>query len=138
MKIICVAGLPGSGKTTLLETYRQQGAYVVDDITNLNELPCELPSMLVISDVNFCRDDVREAARRIIQSRYPQATISWKFFENSPLLCRENALRRNDGRNVLPDIDHLSSVYRVPVGADIHPVYNHQAVDENDDIFVLK
>lgn len=123
MRVTLVAGLPGSGKTFLLRSMQEEGATCIDDIRDLSDLPTRPVSWLAVSDVNFCRQNVRNAAEREIVLRFGPVDFEWIFFENDPDQCRSNAIGRNDGRNVHADIDALSRLYDVPEGATIIPVF---------------
>jgi hypothetical protein len=84
----------------------------------------------VIADVNFCRPDVRVAAETEIGRRFGSCDFEWIFFENDPGQCRANAAERNDGRNVVADIDALSRSYAIPEGAKTVPVFAVRTAEE--------
>lgn len=121
MRITLVAGLPGSGKTTLLRELADRGAETIDDIPDWSWLPLKPIPWLAVSDVTFCLERVREAAEPGLRMRYPGCEIEWTFFENDPAACLANAMARNDGRHVEPDIRAMSAMYEPPEGA--LPVY---------------
>ena len=129
MKTTLVAGLPGSGKTFLLRKMSEAGAACVDDIRELSELPCHPVPWLVIADVNFCRQDVRDAAEFEIARRFGPVDLEWIFFENVPEQCRSNAIGRDDDRDVNADIDALSRIYDIPEGAETIPVHGARTID---------
>lgn len=124
MKITLVAGLPGSGKTYLLRALAEQGAMCIDDPRALSELPADPIDWLAIADPNFCRASNREAAEKTLTTRYGSPVFEWLFFENDPETCSGNAIRRDDGRDVQPDILALSRTYRIPADAVVLPVYS--------------
>ncbi|MNU49309.1 hypothetical protein D3C71_382480 [compost metagenome] len=126
MRVTLIAGLPGSGKTFLLRSMREDGATCIDDIRGLSDLPRQRVPWLAISDVNFCRKDVRDAAEFEIARRFGPVDLEWTFFENDPDQCRANAVGRNDGRNVNADIDALCRLYVVPEDAKCIPVFGAQ------------
>jgi len=104
-KVILIAGLPGSGKTThIRQNYPEDKYTVYDDykckainncskfdssrhftklIENLNNA-----KDCVIADIDFCKDESREEAERILQEYAPNAERGWIFFENNPEACR--------------------------------------------------
>lgn len=129
MKVTLVAGLPGSGKTFMLRSMREDGATCIDDIRDLSDLPEQPVPWLAISDVNFCRQDVRDAAEFEIARRFGSVDLEWIFFENDPDQCRANAIGRNDDRDVHADIDALCRLYAVPEGAQSIPVHGAQGSD---------
>ena len=116
MRVILIAGLPGSGKTYLANYFasKTEGTVVVDDITDLNQLP-ESANQLVITDVNFCDPKVREKAEKKLRAKYLWCSIEWYFFENAASKCRKNVLHRNDGRNVESTISRFEKTYEVPI-----------------------
>ena len=114
MRITLIVGMPGSGKTYL--AYRlDDNAIVIDDIRSQNELPppCE---HLVITDVNFCDQTIRDKSVAILNERYGNPHIDFVFFENDAEKCRKNVLYRNDGRNVEGTIRRLAPIYQIPQG----------------------
>lgn len=127
MMLTLVAGLPASGKTTLLAAHSAAGALVLDDLASLDALPAGPVAWLVVADVNFCVPSVRAAAEAELLRRYPSAEVEWTFFENDPEACLANAERRDDGRNVRPDILSLSRRYEIPDGAEVTPVWRPPA-----------
>ncbi len=126
MRLTLIAGLPGSGKTSLLRCMNEDGAVCIDDIRDLSDLPKQRVPWLAISDVNFCRQDVRGAAEIEIGRRFGPVDLEWIFFENDPDQCRANAIGRNDGRDVHADIDALSRAYNIPEDAATIPVHGAQ------------
>lgn len=129
MRVTLIAGLPGSGKTFLLRSMREDGSTCIDDIRGLSDLPEHRVPWLAVSDVNFCRQDVRNSAEFEIVRRFGPVDLEWIFFENDPEQCRSNVAERNDGRNVHADIDALCRLYVVPEDAESIPVFGAQASD---------
>lgn len=113
----------------MLRRMGEDGAVCIDDIRELTELPCHPVPWLVIADVNFCRQDVRDAAEFEIARRFGQIDLEWIFFENDPEQCRSNAIGRSDNRNVHADIDALSRTYVIPEGAATIPVHGARTID---------
>jgi hypothetical protein len=130
MRVTLIAGLPGSGKTTLLREMASRGAVTIDDIADLSALPDGRVSWLAIADVNFCIPRVRDAAEAEMRCRYGEVTLEWTFFENDPAQCLANAEGRNDGRNVVPDIEVLSRRYVIPEDATTRPVHRPAPSEE--------
>jgi hypothetical protein len=113
----------------MLRSLEADGAVCIDDIRDLSELPETPVPWLAIADVNFCRPDVRDAAEFEIGRRFGSVDFEWIFFENDPGQCRSNAAGRNDGRNVVADIDALSRSYVIPEGATTVPVFGARPAD---------
>lgn len=135
-KIKFLVGMPGSGKTTLgnalVKDASPSGSIVfVDDIgivtTNakeyLSNLELDGVTELLISDVYFCREKVRNSAQKILEEVFPNIPIELIFFENSAEKCLINVAKRaekGDDRKVSGLITQLSKEYVIPI--DFTPV----------------
>lgn len=116
--ILCIVGLPGSGKTYTACQYLDKSYIVVlDDISNIDDLPIKKFNLLIITDPNFCITSVRESAEKILIEKY-NSQPEWIFFENNKDKCLVNVKYRNDGRNVEDYINAVSQVYEIPEGYD--------------------
>lgn len=112
--IFLFIGLPGSGKTYLSNITCD---FVVDDITNLEELPKKeniIGEKLGICDVNFCDESILVEAIKKLKKIYGNPVISKIYFENSEQKCRRNVAFRNDGRNVEGTFRRFSKIYNPP------------------------
>lgn len=135
-KIIMLCGLPGSGKSFL-------GDAIFDECLNHTaECPIFLDDMgtdhtledlakavedeyelIIISDVNLCREEARISATERIKEIAPDYQIEWTFFENDPAKCLKNVDYRDDGRLVKGLITHLSKSYTIPSGAAVKKIW---------------
>lgn len=131
-KIILLVGLPGSGKTTIGNALVNDASPIgstlfIDDIsiiTNnakeyLHSLILENISQIIISDVYFSQEHVRDAASKTIQEVFPNTPIEYFFFENSVEKCLFNVEKRKelgDNRRVESLVKILSKQYRIPEG----------------------
>jgi predicted ATPase len=116
---LLVVGLPGSGKTHFAQGLARQGWHMVDDITNVNQLPAAQPGLrVVITDPNFCAPEILAAARARCAQEYH--TVHVVFFENNPVKCLTNVAHRADGRRVTDLIHRLSRIYQIP--DDVQPL----------------
>ena len=117
MKIILIVGLPGSGKSYLANLLAKddENSVIIDDISDTAQLP-KLANLLIITDVNFCQDSVRDLAIHILNKIYPHVSIEWVFFENNSAACRLNVAHRNDGRYVEGTIRRFENEYHIPRG----------------------
>ena len=126
---MCVTGLPGSGKTRWARDVwlNQGGFYRVDDPKTLRELPdrkilMQLGKNLLIVDPHLCDPVTQAACVKFLHKKYG-VTPEWVCFENDPVQCKLNVLKRNDGRQVMGMIHMMSQVYVIPPGALVLPVY---------------
>lgn len=116
---LLVVGLPGSGKTHYALGLQAQGWLMVDDITDLSDLPPAQPGLrVVITDPNFCVTSVRQAAQAVCAQIYH--TVDCVFFENCVTKCEVNVAHRADGRRVQGLLRSLSRIYEIP--ADVQPL----------------
>lgn len=109
-----IIGLPGSGKTHFA---RQLGVLMIDDITDLSELPDRGVGDFAITDPHFCKPRTLANAVRTIASNYPDHHIVQHWFENDARKALRNVAYRNDGRVVRGLVLALSSVYKPPSDA---------------------
>lgn len=109
--IYLIIGLPGSGKTHYANTVLRH-LPLVDDIYYIKQLP--LSGDFVLTDVNFCNEDVLNTAITLLNKKYPKAKIHRIYFENDADKARHNVERRNDGRNVEGTILRFAPIYRPP------------------------
>ena len=139
MQLLCIVGLPGSGKTYYANNMFGYESFVlekwveiVDDIKSLDDLPtpgtCDI---LVITDPNFCRTEVRESATMFLTLRYGINPL-WRFFENDPVKCRRNVRYRDDGRKVDSAINRLSKEYDIPKGAVVFDIWQPNSENLDD------
>jgi hypothetical protein len=60
-----------------------------------------------------------------IRKLLPNANIELVLYENSPAICKNNAVTRNDGRRLINEtINHLSKIYDI----DHYKKYNHSVM----------
>jgi len=120
MRITLIIGLPASGKTTYAKTL---GGFLLDDPQSVNELPLECDH-LVITDPNFCISTNLDKAISILKKKYGESTVIDRiYFENDPIQCYKNAVKRID-KPVTSSIKALSSVYIPNNNYKIIPCYN--------------
>lgn len=124
-----MTGLPGSGKSCWAHDYLLTEAdwYMIDDPRSLYQLPSKKGLMkldlnLMIVDPHLCDPKAQESCEKFIHSEY-DATPEWVCFENDPVQCKLNVLKRNDRRKVLGMIHMMSQVYVIPPRALVLPVY---------------
>lgn len=111
-KVMFVIGLPGSGKTYYMEnTLKPKGFTLVDDIENTRQIPND-KNLIAISDVNLCVPEICLMAFHSVKSFLPEHNINFLTFENDPEKCKANVKYRNDGRDVMEDIDNLTKIYQ--------------------------
>jgi hypothetical protein len=129
MAIIAVVGMPGSGKSGLIESYVSNGHVKFDDFNkdwdgNLNKVQklVEEGKNIVVSDIEFCLEDLRHTFERVIGGQ-----VQWVFFENNPYQCVKNVLYRHfvekkprPWAEEIQKIERLSKTY-LPSG-DVQPV----------------
>jgi len=139
--VILLAGLPGCGKTTHLCQMHRDGWLVFDDYKAEAVDDCSafrksrkfgaLVSALrdglkcAVADIDFCKTESRAEAESVLFVEVPGVKLRWRFFENSPSACEANIRSRN--RSSLPnDLEKLhkySLLYRIPLGAEVLPVW---------------
>lgn len=107
--IYLIIGLPGSGKTTLLNKFKR--TYVVDDITDIKQLPDSSVKRIAISDPYLCRSQLLNRAIHILKDKYPKHIIKTIEFENNPDKALKNAQKRNN-KKVIYLINSLSKEYK--------------------------
>jgi predicted kinase len=129
-----VAGLPGSGKSRLLDAIQAMfpGLLVVHDFhlaarseavadsVHLAAVDASLRkgNHCVIADIEFCRAHRRKAVEEHFRHL---ATIECLCFENDPIRCIQNILRR-DRPDKLDEIQKcldLHRVYAIPPRAQV-------------------
>lgn len=121
MKILLVVGLPCSGKTTFLNTLKDY--YIIDDITDLSEIPQDSGINIAVSDVHFCMAQTLEKAKTYFKKSFPDYNIDVIYFENAPKKCINNYFYRNDNRKVLSMINSLSKIYAIPKNSKILTIW---------------
>lgn len=110
--ILLFVGLPGSGKSYHAKKLCD---VVVDDITDLSQLPDDIGSNdLGVIDVNFCDESILKAAGKYLKNKYPTHAIGVVYFENDARKARKNVDRRADGRNVEGTIRRFEKNYNPP------------------------
>lgn len=138
---ILIAGLPGSGKTTYLETLQQEGWLVFDDFKanayndssvfwhsrNYEALLMALREgqKCVVVDIDFCKTESRHEADTALREQIPGLNFNWLFFENDFQACQAN-VRRRASQSIeenLRALDEYHAVYRIPIGAQVIPVW---------------
>jgi broad-specificity NMP kinase len=120
-RLTLITGLPGSGKTMLAGELADYATHVVDDITDLGELPEDDGEDIIITDVNWCDPDVLRRAQTMLKLRYPHHIMDVVYFRNEPEQCRRNVEYRNDGRFVEGTIRRFAPIYNPPKSA--YPVW---------------
>lgn len=131
-RIKFLVGMPGSGKTTLgnaiVKNASPSGSSIfVDDIgivtknakEYLSNLNLDGVSELLISDVYFCLNHVRNSAVKIVEEVFADIPIEFLYFENSMEKCLINVAKRaekGDDRKVTGLIKQLSKEYIIPEG----------------------
>ena len=107
--IYLIIGLPGSGKTTLMEKFKR--VLIIDDITDIKELPTSAPKRMAISDPYFCREKNLKLAVQTLADKYPEHTIKTIEFENNKEKALKNAKNRKN-KKVNNFIASLSNNYQ--------------------------
>jgi hypothetical protein len=136
VELMLVVGLPASGKTHLIHQLQIEAesagmkVCLLDDPRRPEQLEAFIrdveqagADLVLIADPALCDPVARQAAEGLLRERWKPVSVSWKFFENDPQQCVSNAVRRRDGRNVLPDIRQLAHRYVIPKGVDTIPVW---------------
>lgn len=116
MKITLIIGLPGSGKTYLANELSTSQSVVVDDITSIDQLPIDV-NELIITDVNFCDDQILRRATKMLCDLYVDVEIDYIYFENDSTAARKNVVYRDDDRNVEGTICRFEKIYNPPKSA---------------------
>lgn len=126
MQASLIAGLPGSGKSTLARQMSLQvGGHLLDDPPSPADI-CDVPDgtdHIIACHPDFCRAAARALVDEALRAAFPDIELKWLFFENDPASCHHNVEIRDDGRNVASYIRRLSSLYVIPEGADVRPVF---------------
>lgn len=122
MKIIMLVGLPGSGKTFFGS---RLGFPFYDDLTQTGGLDSiKNADTIIISDYGLIFEDIRQKAVQILSIKFTDATFYWIAWENDPMKCYLNILRRDDGRIITYDtIKFDSNRYSYPSDAEIRNVF---------------
>ena len=117
-EVIFIIGLPGSGKSTLIEHYKTHPFIdyrVYDDwmeiLTNskprdfdadvrydefINDL--NLKQNIIISCIDFCKNEFLYKSEYYIKSQSPEITITRVYFENNPEQSKLNIIHRDTQR----------------------------------------
>src|ERR1035437_3143132 len=106
MLITLIIGLPSSGKTTYAKTLN---GLLVDDPQSVKELP-DVCNHLIITDPNFCVQNVLDNAIQYLQEKYQTYNIKRIYFENNPQQCLKNCKKEKLVKNY---IKYLSTQYVV-------------------------
>ncbi|OFV96503.1 MAG: hypothetical protein A3H28_06205 [Acidobacteria bacterium RIFCSPLOWO2_02_FULL_61_28] len=136
--VILVVGLPGCGKTTYVDKLTAEfGAQKFDDFKanahydsptfqcarRFDELIIKLVrgETCIVADIDFCRNEARIEAEEEIKGRIPGVKVEWHYFENDPIRCRRNVIRRksNSVQQELLNIDRYSPGYDIPSPATL-------------------
>jgi hypothetical protein len=126
MKIILLVGLPGSGKTTYGQSL---GFPFIDDLIQnggFDALHRIDPSVktLVVSDSGFIWLKATKIFLEVARAILPVTEVGYVVWENDPVTCYENVVRRNDGRIISkPAIEQMSKTYVYPEGAIPRPIF---------------
>lgn len=128
LKVNVLIGLHGSGKSTWLKNNHQPATYFDDinitteglsddDVDRLRDLMHDSSlKEISISDPNFA--DVKQMFQALdylhtlIESSGREETYQFILFPQSEAHCIRNVKERNDGRNVLPEIQKYSPIIK--------------------------
>lgn len=143
MKFIMVVGLPGSGKTHFAKSLMNDDSFFIDDPKDfqkdvLDRINLTNSKRIIIADPWLCLETVRDKAIQLILTNYPNAEISWIFFENNYAACVANIIRRklqNDHREIGSQLDFLQKNYKIPTSALTNAVYKPNQFKLGDRIF---
>jgi predicted kinase len=116
--ITVIVGMSGSGKTTLANTLLDAHTVLIDDPTDITEVTDVMRSggSCVIADPNLCFSSCQDVLRALIEKYDYKDT--WIYFENDPIKCVMNNIKRNDDRNTLPSIRRHTENYFIPDGVE--------------------
>jgi hypothetical protein len=135
-----IIGLPGCGKSKLLREMQSDGFCVFDDFhanafadspdVEMSQKFGPLMDELLagrdcaVSDIAFCEPERRSAFFKAIKVRFPDQSMDWIYFENSPEKCRNNIQRRNrEGiEHDLKALQEYGARYVIPPGTVTRPV----------------
>ncbi len=124
-QITIIIGLPGSGKSFLINNEFNDPSYtIVDDPMKPDDIPSTFEKHLVIADCRLCRPKILESFYSMVEKKFGDVKVNKIYFENNPQQCLKNVEYRNDGRLVEPTIRHMTSVYNIPEGERIIPVFD--------------
>jgi predicted kinase len=144
-RVVLLAGLPGCGKTTYLCEMFRNGWLVFDDFKSnafdhspefrksrkFRALTTAVRDGLkcALADIDFCREESRAEAERVLATEAPDVVLCWYFFAKEIQACEENIRRRNRP-SLQADIEMLrkySVLYQIPPEANVLPVCTRQA-----------
>ena len=81
-KIVLIIGLPGSGKTHFAQKYVEQGFYLIDDPTSIDDNILNCYDNIVITDPFLCNPSIRNMA--ILKLQKNGFVVECLYFENNP------------------------------------------------------